>query len=103
MVMLAIVARLIVFAVVAALVWWALKPRPVFVIAIRNGTARVASGQVPTSFLSAVTDECRRSELCDGTIRGVQRRDRIALAFSAQIPPSSRQRLRNTWVAILPQ
>ena len=101
--MLAIVARLIVFALVAALVWWALKPRPVFVIAIRNGAARVARGQVPTPFLSAVNDECRRSGLSDGTVRGVRSRDRIALAFSPHVPPSSRQRLRNTWVAILPR
>jgi hypothetical protein len=100
--MLAIVIKLIVFALAAALVWWALKPRPVFVIAIRNGTARVTSGNVTASFVSAVNDECRHSELDQGTIRGMPKKDRIALAFSPHIPPSSRQRLRNAWVTILP-
>jgi hypothetical protein len=97
-----IVGKLIVFALGATLVWWALKPRPVFVIAYRSGAARVVSGNVPTGFLSAVNDECRRSELHHGTIRGFQRGDRIALAFSPHVAPSSRQRLRNAWVAIVP-
>ena len=100
--MLALVARLIVFALIAALVWWALKPRPVFVIVIRHGTARVTSGNVTASFVSAVKDECRRSELDEGTIRGIHNKGRIALIFSRHIPPSSRQRLRNAWVTILP-
>jgi hypothetical protein len=97
-----IAARAIVFALAGGLVWWALKPRPVFVIAIRNGAARVLSGQVTAAFVSAVNDECQRSELDEGTIRGIQAKDRIALAFSRHIPPSSRQRLRNAWVTILP-
>jgi hypothetical protein len=97
-----IVVKLIVFALAASLVWWALKPRPVFVIAIRSGAARVVSGNVTAAFLSDVNDECRRSELHCGTIRGFQSKDRIALEFSRHIPDSCRQRLRNAWVAILP-
>ena len=71
---------------------------PLFVIAIRNGAARVDSGQVTAAFLSDVNDECRRSELPYGTIRGFQNRDRIALEFSRHIPDSCRQRLRNAWL-----
>jgi hypothetical protein len=91
-------AKLIVFALVAGLVWWALRPRPVFVVAIRNGAARVASGRVTAAFLSAVHDECRRSELHYGMIRGFQTKDRIALEFSRHVPDASRQRLRNAWL-----
>ena len=97
-----ILVKLIAFAAAAALVWWALKPRPVFVIAIRNGVARAVSGQVTAAFVSDVNDECRRSDLRYGTIRGFQIKDRIALEFSRHIPRSSQQRLRNAWVAILP-
>ncbi len=93
-----IVVKLIVFALAAALVWWALKPRPVFVIAICNGAARVRSGQATAAFVSAVNDECQRSELHSGTIRGLQTKDRISLVFSRHIPHSSRQRLRNAWL-----
>jgi hypothetical protein len=77
--------------------WWILHPRPVFVVLIRNGTARVSRGKVPRAFLAEVSDECRRSGLSNGVVKGVRRGPRLSLAFSRSIPEECRQRLRNVW------
>jgi len=75
----------------------ACRPRPVFVIRIRDGTARASRGPVPPAFVGQVDDICREQHISNGTIRGFLVRKRIILAFSRQIPPPCQQRIRNIW------
>ena len=86
---------LVLLVVVAVLL--ACRPRPVFVIRIRDGTARAARGPVPPAFVGQVQDICREHHLATGTIRGFLVRKRIVLAFSRHIPPPCQQRIRNVW------
>ena len=77
--------------------WWIFHPRPVFVVRIRNGLARVSGGVVARAFLAAIDDECRRSGITSGTVKGILKGGRLSLAFSRNIPQECRQRLRNVW------
>jgi len=97
--MLPLLFRLLVLAAVAAIVWRALRPRPAFVLRIRHGAVAVEAsrGQVSRAFVADVNDECRRCDVVHGTIKGEWKGRRISLSFSSEIPPSSRQRLRNVW------
>ncbi|MBI1914004.1 MAG: DUF3634 family protein [Planctomycetes bacterium] len=75
----------------------ACRPRPVFVIQIRDGVVRVRRGPVPREFVGEVGDVCQKYRVVAGTIRGFLVRKRIALVFSRHIPPPCQQRIRNIW------
>ena len=91
------IIELVLVLVVVVAVLLACRPRPVFVIRIRDGTARAARGPVPQAFVGQVQDVCREQHLSTGTIRGFLVRKRIVLAFSRHIPPPCHQRIRNIW------
>jgi len=75
------------------------RPRPLFVIPIRDGTARAAGGHAPPWFLSEVNELCASHALSKGAIRGFPARKRVSLSFSHHVPLSCRQRLRNFWAS----
>ena len=89
--------KLIVVALVIGGIWWALQPRYVFVIRIKDGGARLARGKVTSTFLEQVGHACAESGVSRGWVGGVWRGKRLALAFSRNIPPGCQQRLRNLW------
>src|SRR2546423_15231368 len=91
-----IIELVLIFLVVVA-VLLACRPRPVFVIRIRDGTARAARGPVPQAFVGQVQDICREHHIAAATMRGFLVRKRIVLAFSRHIPPPCQQKLRNIW------
>jgi hypothetical protein len=89
--------RLAVVGLFAWMIWSVLRPRPVFVVRITGGVPRAARGKVMQSFLDEVRAVCGRGGIRRGTVRGVVRGGRIALAFSRGIPPAVQQQLRNVW------
>jgi hypothetical protein len=94
-----VLVPLLLFAAVAAAVWWAATQRRVFVVRLVDGRPQAVRGKVTSAFLGEVADACRRHAVASGTIRGVARQGRIALTFSSNFPPSCRQQLRNVWTA----
>jgi hypothetical protein len=88
---------MIIIGVVLLLVMIMARPRPLFVIQIRDGMARPTRGLPPQGFLASVNDVCIQDHVSSGTIRGFPARKRIALTFSGGIPAQCRQRLRNLW------
>jgi hypothetical protein len=73
------------------------RPRPVFVVRIRDGVARAARGQVTRGFLHDVAEACARHGVRDGEVRGLAAGRRINLVFSSGIPDRCRQQIRNVW------
>ena len=68
---------------------------PLFVIEIRDGTARTRDGHVPAGLVSGMADVARDLGLRGGTIYGIRRPQGTTLGFSADIPEEAHQRLRN--------
>jgi hypothetical protein len=87
--------------VLGAVIGWVLytisRPRPVFVVRIRDGVARAARGQVTRVFLQDVAEACDRHGVRDGEVRGLTAGQRIGLVFSSGIPERCRQQIRNLW------
>ena len=75
----------------------ALRPRPLFVVRIRDGVPRAARGKVTRAFLRDVAEICVQHDVRRGEIRGLAAGRRIDLAFSAGIPGPCRQQIRNLW------
>src|SRR5262249_45620133 len=81
----------------AAGFWFVCRPRCAFVVRVADGTARVAAGKVTPAFLQEVSEACAGHGVRRGTVRGLVRGRRIALAFAGGIPRPCRQQLRNLW------
>jgi Protein of unknown function (DUF3634) len=84
-------------ALAAWAIWSVFRPRPAFVVRIKNGVPRVARGTVTPAFLHQIGETCSRHHVGHGVVRGVIEGRRIALSFSHGIPPTCRQQLRNLW------
>jgi hypothetical protein len=69
--------------------------RPLFVIQIRDGVARVSRGDVPPGFVHELSGVARDLGLRRGTVYGVRARHGITLAFSHEVPAEAHQRMRN--------
>jgi hypothetical protein len=93
----ALFEKLVLFALVAGLLWLALQPRYVFVVRIETGGPRVTKGKVTAAFLDEIAQTCIELGVYSGWVAGVRRGRHIRLAFSRHIPPACRQRLRNLW------
>jgi hypothetical protein len=87
--------------VLGVVIGWVLyticRPRPVFVVRIRDGVPQAARGQVTRGFLQDVAETCARHGVRDGEVRGLATGRRINLVFSAGIPNPCRQQIRNLW------
>lgn len=77
--------------------YWACRPRSVFVVRIGGGVPRAARGQVTRGFLQDIAEACARHGVRRGSIRGVAEGRRINLVFSPGIPAPCRQQIRNLW------
>jgi len=94
-----IVARVAIVAGAAFVVWKLVQPRPVFVIVIENGVARLKSGKVTAATLSDVATICRENGITRGRIAGHVRAGRqVALKFSREFSPGLQQQIRNCLV-----
>jgi hypothetical protein len=94
---LSILINLGLVALIAWVLWHFLRPRAAFVVRIEDGKPRVERGTVTPAFLHEIDDTCRRNQVARGLVRGVLRDGRIVLEFSAEIPSSCQQQLRNLW------
>lgn len=85
----------------ALLIGWGLytvcRPRPLFVVRIREGVPRAARGQVTRGFLQDIAEIIARHGVRRGEIRGMAVGRRINLEFSARIPAPCRQQIRSLW------
>ncbi len=89
--------RLAFVAAVAAAAWYALRPRPAFVVTVADGVARLTRGKVTAPFLRDVQEVCNQNDLRRGTLKGFVRGRRVVLSFSRHVPADCRQQLRNRW------
>jgi hypothetical protein len=88
----------LILAIAAVAVWWVVAiPSAVFVVRVREGKPASTAGKVTDAFLATIAEVFHEFNLSQGEIRGVARGERIALWFSAGIPPAACQRLRNWW------
>jgi hypothetical protein len=94
-----VILPLLTFAAIGVAVWFFAKQKPdaIFVVRVRAGEARAASGAVTGAFLAAVADVCHEFNLSSAEVYGVARGRRIALRFSTNFPFAACQRLRNWW------
>jgi hypothetical protein len=92
-----LIAKLLIVAFFVWALWLFLRPRSLFVVSIAQGAPKATRGVVTRAFLEVIRDVCARFDVQNGVIRGEQRAERVALAFSRTIPPSAQQQLRNWW------
>jgi hypothetical protein len=78
-------------------IWWVIRPRAAFVVQIERGLPRAVQGTVTPAFLQEVREVCGRHGVQDGFVRGVASDRRIRLEFSAGMPATCQQQLRNLW------
>src|SRR5205823_14121653 len=90
-------AQLLALGVIVAAAWIALQPRCAFVIQIAQGIPKAVRGKVTAALLEQVREVCEQHSVRQGMVRGLVRGRRIALVFSASIPPVGQQLLRTWW------
>lgn len=93
-----LLAKLVLFGLIAAAVWYALQPKCAFVLKIAGGVPKATYGAVTPSMLERVRETCQEHGLDRAVIRGLKRQQRISLSFSRNVPPEAQQQLRNWWV-----
>ena len=71
--------------------------RPVFVIRLKSGAARLVSGSVRPGFVSQCGEMAATFGIQRGKIRGVDADGCLRLKFSQTIPLQAQQRLRNLY------
>lgn len=74
---------------------WRLVVRPVFVIEVSDGVARLRRGDAPPGLVAGFSDVARDFGIHGGSIYGVHARHGLTLDFSSAIPPDAHQRFRN--------
>src|SRR5262245_21908407 len=90
-------AQLLALAVIVVAAWIALQPRCAFVIQISQGLPKAVRGKVTAAFLEQVREVCGQNSVQHGVVRGLIRGRHIVLGFSANVPKSAQQQLRNWW------
>ena len=91
------IVQFVAAAAAIALVWWLIRPRPVFVIRIREGRAELDSGEAPDEFVEDCRRIARDCRIADGAVTGYRRSGHVTLKFAGQVDPSEHQRFRNAW------
>lgn len=72
-----------------------LANRPVFVIRLEQGGARLTKGQVPLAWVDDCAVVAADFAILHGYVEGVLGWNGLALRFSPSVPVPSQQRLRN--------
>lgn len=92
------VIDLTVLIAVAAAVYWAVRPKPLFFLQVRAGRVRVVSGTVTQACVDQAESICGMHGIASGSISGFRTRSgRIRLTVSREFPPEALQQLRNWW------
>jgi hypothetical protein len=86
---------LVVMAVLVAII--ILRPKPRFVIQVREGKVHVERGKVSKKFLHDCQNLISECKVQEATIKAVSKSGRVSLEFSHQIPETYHQRFRNVW------
>ena len=73
------------------------RPRPRFVIAVRQGKVHVLRGEAPAGFLRECRSLVEAQGVPDMTVTGVRNGSATRLRFSRGAPDAVRQRFRNVW------
>ena len=89
--------RIFIVVAVVVLLVCLLRPRPRFVIAVRQGQVSVVRGEVPPGFLRECRSLVETQAIPDLTLRGIGNGNVISLRFSRGVPEGIRQRFRNVW------
>lgn len=77
--------------------WWFTRRRPLFVVSVRDGRARLVAGRIPPGLLDDIRDIVARPAVARGTIKGFLDKDGAALVVSGAIDDGRAQRLRNVF------
>ncbi len=89
--------RILIALVIVAAIVYVFRPKPRFIVRIRDGRPIATRGKVPAAFLA----DCQRAldelNIHGGTIKGYGPPHRTTLKFSRQIPVADHQSLRNVW------
>lgn len=89
---------LLTMGVVAAIFWFAFRPRYEIMIRIRDGQPSLEQGKLRQQKWEEVARTCEEIGIDDGWIGVRHRADSSAtFTFSRSIPPGSQQQLRNAW------
>lgn len=78
--------------------WYAARPKCVFLLSLEGGRLRLIRGKVLPAFLEEAGSILAEAGVTGGEIRGHVRGRSVALSFSPSIPPDVQQRLRNVWL-----
>jgi hypothetical protein len=89
--------RIVIILTVVAGVLVLLRPRPLFVVAIEDGKARVRRGKVPEAFIRDCDYLSSEYGIRAGVIQGFWGSGKVKLQFSRHIPEAHHQRFRNVW------
>lgn len=93
-----LLAKLALFGLIAAGIWYALQPKCAFVIRLSGGAAKATYGVVTPAMLEQVRETCEQHKLDRAVVRGLMKKQHISLSFSRNVPPEAQQQLRNWWV-----
>jgi hypothetical protein len=88
---------LLLVVVLAVVAFRLVRPRPRFVVAIRNRRAVARRGHVPRGFLQDCDAIVAMYEIPDGSIRVYESGASTRLVFSPSIPAEYHQNFRNVW------
>ena len=88
-----VLIALLVIGIVAFL----MRPRPTFVVDIKDSKAVVRSGKVPASFLRDCEAILSLYEISEGRIKAKAAGSRVLFSFSSSIPHQYHQNFRNAW------
>jgi hypothetical protein len=70
---------------------------PVFIVELRDGSARVRSGEPPAGLVSDISSTARDLGLNRGTFYAVRAGHGLTLDFSSDVPDAAHQRFRNVF------
>ena len=90
---------ILMIGVVIAGALYLMKPRPVFVVQLKDGQAITIQGKVAGYFLRECERIAAMYQLSDGRIEGCRAGQRVRLRFSKSIPQEYHQNFRNVWYA----
>ena len=92
-----IVQSLLLAGAVLAGAIYAFRPRPLFVLLIRDRKILVKRGKLPPGFIRDCENMMTTLPIPDATLTGWERSGRVVLGFSAEIPKNRHQNFRNLW------
>lgn len=70
-----------------------------FVVRVTDGKPLAVAGTVTPAFLACIREIAAAHSVGRCTVRGFAGGTFIRLRFSAEVPPSARQQLRNWWAS----